>query len=72
MNTGSPAGGSRITISGVFQTHYMLVKGRTRRAWARGVCVTGDHAWDLLDVQRAHTERGATLAQVTPLRRKAS
>nr|WP_237399620.1 DNA polymerase III subunit alpha [Rathayibacter iranicus] len=58
--------------SGVFQTHYMLVKGRTRRAGARGVSVTGDQAWDLLDVQRAHTERGATLAQVTPLRRKAS
>ncbi|PPF24265.1 hypothetical protein [Rathayibacter rathayi] len=39
---------------------------------ARGVSVTGDQAWGLLDVQRAHKERGATPAQVTPLRRKAN
>lgn len=56
--------------SGVFQTQYMLVRGKTRRSGARGVSVTGDAAWDLLHVQREHAERGATLAEVTPLRRK--
>jgi error-prone DNA polymerase len=58
--------------SGVFQTHYMLVKGKTRRSGTRGVSVTGDEAWDLLEVQREHEQRGATLAQVTPLRRRAA
>ncbi|ROR76136.1 DNA polymerase III, alpha subunit [Plantibacter flavus] len=56
--------------SGVFQTQYMLVRGKTRRSGARGVSVTGDAAWDLLHVQREHEERGATLAEVTPLRRR--
>lgn len=56
--------------SGVFQTHYMLVRGTTRRSGARGVSVTGAAAWDLLHVQREHEERGATLAQVTPLQRR--
>ncbi len=58
--------------SGVFQTQYMLVRGKTRRSGARGVSVTGDAAWDLLHVQREHAERGATLAEVTPLRRRAA
>lgn len=56
--------------SGVFQTHYMLVRGKTRRSGARGVSVTGEAAWDLLHVQREHAERGATLAEVMPLRRR--
>lgn len=48
----------------------MLVRGKTRRSGARGMSVTGDAAWDLLHVQRDHAEHGATLAEVTPLRRK--
>lgn len=44
--------------SGVFQTNHMLVKGTTRRPGARGVSVTGDEAWDLLEVQREHEKRG--------------
>ena len=34
----------------VFHTHYMLVRGKTRRSGAKGVSVTGDDIWDLLDV----------------------
>ncbi|WP_166793127.1 DNA polymerase III subunit alpha [Cryobacterium lactosi] len=35
-----------------FSTQFMLVKGRTRRSGARGISVTGDGAWDLLDAAR--------------------
>jgi len=56
--------------SGIFQTHYMLIRGKTRRSCARGLSVTGEAAWDLLHVQREHAARGATLAEVTPLRRR--
>ena len=34
----------------VFRTHYALIRGRTRRTGARGVSVTGEQMWDLLDV----------------------
>ncbi|TFC49775.1 hypothetical protein E3O47_10290 [Cryobacterium sp. TMT2-17-1] len=34
----------------VYHTHYALVRGRTRRTGARGVSVTGEQMWDLLDV----------------------
>ena len=34
----------------VFRTHYALIRGRTRRSGARGVSVTGERMWDLLDV----------------------
>ncbi|HSP76668.1 MAG TPA: DNA polymerase III subunit alpha [Cryobacterium sp.] len=36
----------------VFATHYLLVRGRTRRSGARGVSVTGENLWDLLEVAR--------------------
>lgn len=55
--------------SGVFQTHYMLVRGTTRRSGARGVSVTGTAAWDLLHVQREHDMNGTSLAVFRPLRR---
>ncbi|HSP52659.1 MAG TPA: DNA polymerase III subunit alpha, partial [Cryobacterium sp.] len=42
----------------VFATHYLLVRGRTRRSGARGVSVTGENLWDLLEVAR-HTQREA-------------
>lgn len=56
--------------SGVFQTHYLIIKGETRRSGARGVSVTGTDAWDLLYVQHEHQTRGAALAEVVPLRRR--
>ncbi|TFC24316.1 hypothetical protein E3O53_14795 [Cryobacterium sp. TMT2-18-3] len=34
----------------VFRAHYALIRGRTRRTGARGVSVTGEQLWDLLDV----------------------
>ena len=34
----------------VFHTHHALIRGRTRRTGARGVSVTGEQMWDLLDV----------------------
>ena len=34
----------------VFRTHYALIRGRTRRTGARGVSVTGEQMWDLLNV----------------------
>ncbi|TFC50841.1 hypothetical protein E3O47_07485 [Cryobacterium sp. TMT2-17-1] len=34
----------------MFRTHYVLIRGRTRRTGARGVSVTGEQMWDLLDV----------------------
>ncbi|WP_104082114.1 DNA polymerase III subunit alpha [Cryobacterium sp. Y11] len=43
----------------VFQTNYMLVRGRTRRSGARGVSVTGENIWDLFDVARQVKERHA-------------
>ncbi|WP_104195781.1 DNA polymerase III subunit alpha [Cryobacterium sp. M15] len=43
----------------VFQTNYMLVRGRTRRSGARGVSVTGENLWDLFDVARQVKERHA-------------
>jgi len=49
---------------GVFQTELMLVHGRTRRSGARGVSVTGEGMWDLVDVarQRAAAARAAARA----------
>ncbi|TDW28658.1 DNA polymerase III subunit alpha [Cryobacterium psychrophilum] len=41
----------------VFQTKYMLVRGKTRRSGAKGVSVTGDNLWDLFDVAREVRER---------------
>ncbi|TFC75620.1 DNA polymerase III subunit alpha [Cryobacterium sp. TMS1-20-1] len=43
----------------VFQTNYMLVRGRTRRSGARGVSVTGENIWNLFDVARQVKERHA-------------
>ncbi|MDJ0348576.1 DNA polymerase III subunit alpha [Cryobacterium sp. PH29-G1] len=43
----------------VFQTNYMLVRGRTRRSGARGVSVTGENLWNLFDVARQVKERHA-------------
>lgn len=34
----------------VFHTQYMLVRGKTRRSGAKGVSVTGEEVWDLLEV----------------------
>lgn len=34
----------------IFRTNYMLVRGTTRRAGAKGISVTGEMAWDLLDL----------------------
>ena len=36
----------------VFATHYLPVRGRTRRSGAKGVPVTGENLWDLLEVAR--------------------
>jgi len=41
----------------IFQTNYMLVRGRTRRSGAKGVSVTGENIWDLFDVARQVRER---------------
>jgi error-prone DNA polymerase len=41
----------------VFATHYMLVRGRTRRSGARGVSVTGENLWDLFEVARQVAQR---------------
>ena len=43
----------------VFQTNYMLVRGRTRRSGAKGVSVTGENLWNLFDVARQVKERHA-------------
>lgn len=34
----------------IFRTNYMLVRGTTRRSGAKGISVTGQMAWDLLDL----------------------
>jgi error-prone DNA polymerase len=57
--------------SGVFQTHYMLVRGTTRRSGARGVSVTGAAAWDLFAAQHEWLASGSGLVDITPLRRNA-
>ena len=36
----------------VFATRYLLVRGRTRRSGAKGVSVTGENLWDLLEIAR--------------------
>ncbi|TFB63463.1 hypothetical protein E3N86_04595 [Cryobacterium sp. Hz7] len=41
---------AQAAIGAVFRTHYVLIRGRTRRTGARGVSVTGEQMWDLLDV----------------------
>ena len=38
----------------VFQTNYMLVRGRTRRSGAKGLSLTGESMWDLVAVARDH------------------
>ncbi|TFC52560.1 MULTISPECIES: hypothetical protein [Cryobacterium] len=43
----------------VFATHYLLVRGRTRRSGAKGVSVTGENPWDLLAVARQSELRPA-------------
>ncbi len=57
--------------SGVFQTHYLLVRGTTRRSGARGVSVTGAAAWDLFAAQHEWSASGSDLVDITPLRRNA-
>ncbi|TFD36298.1 hypothetical protein E3T34_01090 [Cryobacterium sp. TMT1-62] len=53
----------------VLSTHYALTRGRNRRTRARGVSMTGEQTWDLLDVARqgrgrqtAERERGMVAA----------
>lgn len=36
--------------SGLFRTAYLFVRGRTRRSGARGISVTGEMAWGVLDL----------------------
>ncbi|MEC5149914.1 DNA polymerase III subunit alpha [Cryobacterium sp. GrIS_2_6] len=54
----------------VFRTHYALIRGRTRRTGARGVSVTGEQMWDLLEVaskvraRKAGEEKAADQAAV--------
>ncbi|PPG03051.1 DNA polymerase III subunit alpha [Pseudoclavibacter sp. RFBI5] len=43
----------------VFRTHYMLARGKTRRSGAKGISVTGDMAWDLLEVAQLMSASGA-------------
>ena len=57
--------------SGVFQTHYLLVRGTTRRSGARGVSVTGAAAWDLLQVSRDHERKGMPRAGLAALQHRA-
>ena len=40
----------------VFRTKYMLVQGTTRRSGPKGISVTGNMAWDLLDLPPRQTE----------------
>lgn len=41
----------------VFATHFLLVRGRTRRSSATEVSVTGESLWDLLEVARQSQPR---------------
>ena len=55
-----------------FHTHYMLVRGTTRRTGARGISITGEEVWDLHDVahtinQRTHAEKLASDTATTSL-----
>ncbi|KGJ77577.1 hypothetical protein GY21_07315 [Cryobacterium roopkundense] len=43
----------------VFHTHYVLIRGRTRRIGASGVSATGEGLWDLLDVAKTVRARQA-------------
>ncbi|MBB2957040.1 DNA polymerase III subunit alpha [Pseudoclavibacter helvolus] len=45
----------------VFRTHYMLVRGKTRRSGTRGISVTGDMAWDLLEVAQLMATSSAAI-----------
>jgi len=47
----------------IFQTNYMLVRGKTRRSGAKGVSVTGENIWDLFDVAREVRERHSRIAE---------
>ncbi|MFC4245155.1 DNA polymerase III subunit alpha [Gryllotalpicola reticulitermitis] len=59
----------------IFRTSYLLIRGRTRRSGARGISVTGEMAWDLIE---AETRRRAAPASppnshpTVPLPRTAS
>ena len=54
--------------SAAFQTNYMLVRGTTRRTGAKGLSVTGEEVWDLLDVQQKTAARRRKEEQkATPL-----
>jgi error-prone DNA polymerase len=44
---------------GVFHTNYMLVRGRTRRSGAKGLSLTGENLWDLVDVAVQSKKRHA-------------
>ncbi|TFD53940.1 DNA polymerase III subunit alpha [Cryobacterium frigoriphilum] len=46
----------------VFQTNYLLVRGHTRRSGAKGVSLTGENLWDLVDVAVQAKKRHATEA----------
>jgi len=53
----------------VFQTNYMLVRGRTRRSGAKGLSLTGENLWDLVDVavqaKKRHSAQAARPAALT-------
>ena len=50
----------------VFQTNYMLVRGRTRRSGAQGLSLTGESMWDLVEVavqaRKRHSAQAAASA----------
>ncbi|MFC5930030.1 DNA polymerase III subunit alpha [Cryobacterium melibiosiphilum] len=53
----------------VFQTNYMLVRGRTRRSGAKGLSLTGESLWDLVDVAVQAKKRHAAEAAASAVTR---